>query len=580
MAVLFGGQRWRRGHALLVCLALLPVGGVAGAAGNADCTPTVIGAIFGEAPGGCTADANQDGRISAADIVAALREASLLGPDVTVITLATADGIPLHALGEIDGVPVFSRTSGSGFTIVVEGAAGMSGLAPGVDTFDSNLRDPSRRPDLQIESTQSLGDGSAAVCEGGVPGINPPDFGPSQAVANALNDLACHFVAATAPGFACTQNEFGQTAFVGSGTQAQFCFFVPQSLALPDGETTLNVQLRDTAGNLGPLRSAIVRVGSGPPAPTFTPSPTPTTPAPTRTPTRTWTATGTATAATAPTRSPTPTPRTPTPIRPTLTPTPSRPPGATASPTATATDTPEPTPTPSFSPTAPPTPTGPLGPIVTFVGLTAADDSLVTPSGTGANGIPTYTWASGVGFSIVVEAKPGANGVDVGSSAYAGATCGSGGVCGQSIATPAGLTAADQTLLSDFPNLQIEVSQPLGNGSLAVCDTTGPAAGGVPATNPPSFDPVGSIVNALNDLGCRFIDGCGSPCGRSSGDACTQIPPTDDYGFVDADSTIQFCGPINKYIQFAPGDTLVTVRVSDELGNPGPPAQMVIHIGS
>lgn len=572
-------RRWW--HAVLVCLALLPVRVVAGTppAGNVDCTPAVIGTIFGEAPGGCTADANQDGRVSAADVVAALSEASLLGPDVTVITLATADGIPMHPLGEIDGVPVFFRASGFGFAIVVEGEAGMSGLAPGVETFDSNLRDPSQRPDLQIESTQPLGDGSAEVCDGGVPGINPSDFGPSQAVANALNDFACHFVSATAPGFACTKNAFDQFAFVGNGTQVQFCFFIPQPLALPGGETTLNVHLRDTAGNLGPLRSAIVRVGSGPPPPTFTPSSTPTTPALTRTPTRTWTATGSATRVTSPTRSPTLTAGTPTTRRPTLTPTPS--PVAThvtASPTTTSTYTLERTPTPS--PTAPPTPTGPLGPIVTFLGLTAADDSLVTPSDTGTNGLFTYKWASGTGFSIVVEAKPGANGVAVGRAAYAGAACGSGGVCGQSIATPAGLAAAEQTLLSDFPNLQIEVSQPLGNGSPAVCDTSGPAAGGVPATDPPSFDSVDAIVGALNDLGCRFIDGCGMPCGRS-GDSCAKVPPTDDYGFVENDSTIQFCGgPINRFIAFPPGDTLVTVRVSDELGNPGPPAQIVIHVGS
>ena len=43
----------------------------------------------------------------------------------------------------------------------------------------------------------------------GVPAVNPPDFGPTQAVANALNDLACNFTAASSKDSACTQDQFG-----------------------------------------------------------------------------------------------------------------------------------------------------------------------------------------------------------------------------------------------------------------------------------------------------------------------------------------------------------------------------------
>src|SRR5262249_34119295 len=71
------------------------------------------------------------------------------------------------------GRRVYEMASGQ-FVIVVEGAAGASGFAPG-----RSLRPiaPDGRPDLQIESTRDLGKGSAQVCDtGGVPGINPPDF--------------------------------------------------------------------------------------------------------------------------------------------------------------------------------------------------------------------------------------------------------------------------------------------------------------------------------------------------------------------------------------------------------------------
>ena len=76
--------------------------------------------------------------------------------------------------------------------------------------------------------------------------MNPPDFGPTQSVADALNDLGCHFVSATAPDSACTLDQLGNNAFVGSGTQVQFCSLISASLAFPLGDTLLTMQLRDT----------------------------------------------------------------------------------------------------------------------------------------------------------------------------------------------------------------------------------------------------------------------------------------------------------------------------------------------
>jgi hypothetical protein len=54
-----------------------------------------------------------------------------------------------------------------------------------------------------------------------------------------------------------------------------------------------------------------------------------------------------------------------------------------------------------------------------------------------------------------------------------------------------------------------------------------------------------------------------------------------DSGFVNSDATtIQFCGFIARVLEFPQGDTLVTVRLRDVGGNPGPVAQLVVHVGA
>src|SRR5262249_10320305 len=147
-------------------------------------------------------------------------------------------------------------------------------------------------------------------------------------------------------------------------------------------------------------------------------------------------------------------------------------------------------------------------------------------------------------FSIVIEGKPGPSHFPVGTSSY----------------------RAD---LSDFPDLQIEVSQPLGNGSTDVCDSSGATAGGVPSTDPPAFDPTQGTIDAVNDLACRFVDGNNLPKGRSAADSCVKSLPSEDYGFVcdgtnpacptaNTASTIQFCGLMVRALQLQPGDTVVT----------------------
>jgi hypothetical protein len=559
---------------------------------NADDLAAVTAAIFDSDAWSCpSADVNRDARFGSADLTALgnlLAVPAAPGPEVAFIGLAGSDGTPLGSLGRIDGVPVYFRTAGFGFKIVIEGRPGFSGLTPGVTTFNSSPSDSRRRPDLQIESSRPLGDGSTTVCEGGVPALDPPDFGPGQEIANVLNDLACSFAAVTSPDFACTVNFFGANVFLGEGTGVQFCLQVPRTLELPNGETTLSVRLRDTGGNLGPLQQLRVRIGPGPAPPTFTFSPTPTPPRPTptrtstvtRTATRTRTRTATATRTSTATISPSPTAtRTATPpspsVTPTRTPTP-RPGTPTRSPTSSPTPTPTPTRTRTRtrSPTPTSTPTVSRGPIITFFGLTRSDDSLQPPAAMTSDGAPIFVSSTGFGFSLVVEGKAGPSGSLVGLSAYAPVVCSD---TEPGAAPVAG--AAAQGPEPVLPDLQVQVTRPLGNGSTAVCDASGSNPGGVPAIDPPSFLETPETIGALNDLGCRFVNGDGLPCSRPARYGCVLFT-TGELGYARSDSTAQFCGFMNTTLQFPPGDTLVTARLRDRAGNVGAPARLVVRVGS
>jgi hypothetical protein len=135
---------------------------------------------------------------------------------------------------------------------------------------------PFNRADLQIQNTLPMGDGSAAVCDvgpaseggGGIPGINPPSFDPSNTtVTNTLNDFACRFES-YGFGNACTQrdatNEFRPISDLAA---AQFCNIVAVTERLRPGENLLTARLRDTGGNLGPTAQIVIRVATPTPSP-------------------------------------------------------------------------------------------------------------------------------------------------------------------------------------------------------------------------------------------------------------------------------------------------------------------------
>jgi hypothetical protein len=214
-----------------------------------------------------------------------------------------------------------------------------------------------------------------------------------------------------------------------------------------------------------------------------------------------------------------------------------------------------PTPVPSASPIPTrPTPKEvkarkgePIGPIVTFFGAARADGSTVQPKSVDKKGIPTYISAVGSGFILVVEGKPGASGLEPARSVYA-------------------YVPGDP---KSRPDLEIEANRNMGDGSPAVCDRSRPNIGGIPGINPPSFTETQRVSDAINDLACRFETFVES-------DASCTLAKNGEYSFINQDSTVQFCMIVARAWAFPPGETLLSVRLRDTQGNPGPVKQMRI----
>jgi hypothetical protein len=87
-----------------------------------------------------------------------------------------------------------------------------------------------------------------------------------------------------------------------------------------------------------------------------------------------------------------------------------------------------------------------------------------------------------------------------------------------------------------------------------------------------SFDDRG-LMDAINDLACRF-----NPR-TTTGDACTRNSQQDSM-FVVASTRVQFCPSVGvgSEIEFPLGDTRVTARVTDIIGQPGPAKSIIIRV--
>jgi hypothetical protein len=214
--------------------------------------------------------------------------------------------------------------------------------------------------------------------------------------------------------------------------------------------------------------------------------------------------------------------------------------------------TPTPTPPPTPLPTRPvgredirPKKGQAIGPVITHFGAARADGYPVQPVSI-EKGIPTYLTSAGAGFMLVVEAKPGLAGHEVGRRVFAH-------------------VPNDPSVR---PDLEIISNRPLGNGDPRVCDSRRPNIGGIPAAQ--SFAETQAITDAINDFACRF------ETHNDNESACT-VNANGDFAFVNPETTQQFCMAVARAWEFPVGDTILTVRVRDVKGNPGPPKQVRIR---
>lgn len=184
--------------------------------------------------------------------------------------VARADGQVVQPVGTADdGTPIFERQVPNGFFLVIEARPGQGNRPVGQTTFNWQAGDPNVLPNLQIVVSRPLGNGSTKVCDdgsipppGGVPAINPPVFGGTQASADAINDLGCRFNARPNSDLACTRNVFQEPAFVNPATRVQFCpaLGIGAEIAFPLGDTRVTARVTDTLGQPGLPQSIIIRV--------------------------------------------------------------------------------------------------------------------------------------------------------------------------------------------------------------------------------------------------------------------------------------------------------------------------------
>lgn len=223
-----------------------------------------------------------------------------------------------------------------------------------------------------------------------------------------------------------------------------------------------------------------------------------------------------------------------------MTPVPTVPPRTKAPTVPVATATPLPT-RPVGNPEVKAKPGQRIGPVITYVGAARADGLPVEPISVDKRGIPTYNSAVGSGFILVIEAKAGIGGHEVGRRTF--------------------VHKQDDPTLR--PDLEIQANRDLGNGSPEVCDRRKPKLGGVPGIWPPTFDGGQKVADALNDLSCRF------ETFTESEFSCT-VNDLGNYSYVKQDTTNQYCVIVAKSFAFPEGLTELRIRLRDIKGNPGP----------
>lgn len=209
-----------------------------------------------------------------------------------------------------------------------------------------------------------------------------------------------------------------------------------------------------------------------------------------------------------------------------------------------------------------PTPT-PNGPVIRYLGAVDADgcpfccsfSCRLTPTPTpllDTFGRPVFHRTES-GFIIVVE---GGSGVSTEGSVEVSAQSGA-------------RTLIPITDSSGRPGLQMVLDKNIGDGSVAICDTVPPNAGGVPSSD--GFAADQAVTDAMVDMACRFD-------AVTAAVACTRNR-FGDFAFLGTSTSRQFCFAVPQVANFSDGDTVVSVQLRNGNGTPGPRKEIVIRVG-
>ncbi len=185
------------------------------------------------------------------------------------------------------------------------------------------------------------------------------------------------------------------------------------------------------------------------------------------------------------------------------------------------------------------------GPTFTFFGLANANHQPLAQDDSTPQGDPIFQRATGTGFVIVIEGKPGMSGLPVGESRFDAVS---------------------------RPDLQVQLSNDLGDGNPEVC---GMFNDGVPASGTGDFAPGQGVTAALNDFACRF------EVSTSSEESCLLNGFGEGYFGGGPSTTTQFCsGLIGPALAFPDGETMVSFRLRDSGGNVGQVRRIIVRVGA
>jgi len=205
-----------------------------------------------------------------------------------------------------------------------------------------------------------------------------------------------------------------------------------------------------------------------------------------------------------------------------------------------------------------PTPAGPQ--ILAFAVVPANGCYWCADDNCNCGGVPTptphtgpdpqvFTWSSGSGMKLVIETNV-------------------------AVPTPNSFGCVG-------PSLQVESTNQLGTSPVPLCQDGVPSfsdtdySESVPAVPTPHFD-TPDVVDALQSFATTFTT-------YTSAGWCTPDPTGYPYEgrTISAGTTLQFCTyppAITYYQRFPTGDTLVTARLVNAAGTPGPTKQIIVRI--